>query len=140
MAKRLAGGFEARPMASINMTPMVPVLLTLLAVVAATLSTPDRSSDLELQPAVIPPGNRSKPHDVIYLSARDGRYFLGEDEVALAELTPRLKALASSHEGERVYLDADKGVPYGQVLMMVQKVEAADMRLTFVSKGADTKR
>ena len=141
MAKRLAVRFEAAPMVSINMTPLVPVLLALFAVVAATLSSSGRAFDLNVPPDLMPPGSFSKPQEVTYLSVHDGRYFLGGDPVAVRDLAPRLKALALEHGNRHVYLSAGANVPYSQFLVMVREAEAADMQvILFEANVIDSNR
>ena len=112
-----AGG--ARPMAEINVTPFVDVMLVLLIIfmVAAPLMTVGVSVELPKTAANALPSEQEEPLAVT-ISA-DGRVAIMTTEVPLEDLVNRLRAIATEREGDRVFLRADGAVPYEQVVQVM---------------------
>ncbi len=112
-----AGG--ARPMAEINVTPFVDVMLVLLIIfmVAAPLMTVGVSVELPKTAANALPSEQEEPLAVT-ISA-DGRVAIMTTEVPLEDLVNRLRAIAAEREGDRVFLRADGAVPYEQVVQVM---------------------
>lgn len=50
---------------------------------------------------------------------------LGEEIVARPALGPALDALAKGNKDERIFLRADKGVPYGELMQVMNLLRAA---------------
>ena len=112
-----AGG--ARPMAEINVTPFVDVMLVLLIIfmVAAPLMTVGVPVELPKTAANALPSEQEEPLAVT-ISA-DGRVAIMTTEVPLEDLVNRLRAIAAEREGDRVFLRADGAVPYEQVVQVM---------------------
>ena len=112
-----AGG--ARPMAEINVTPFVDVMLVLLIIfmVAAPLMTVGVPVELPKTAANALPSEQEEPLAVT-ISA-DGRVAIMTTEVPLEDLVNRLRAIAAEREGDRVFLRADGAVSYEQVVQVM---------------------
>ena len=112
-----AGG--ARPMAEINVTPFVDVMLVLLIIfmVAAPLMTVGVPVELPKTAANALPSEQEEPLAVT-ISA-DGRVAIMTTEVPLEDLVNRLRSIAAEREGDRVFLRADGAVPYEQVVQVM---------------------
>ena len=112
-----AGG--ARPMAEINVTPFVDVMLVLLIIfmVAAPLRTVGVPVELPKTAANALPSEQEEPLAVT-ISA-DGRVAIMTTEVPLEDLVNRLRSIAAEREGDRVFLRADGAVPYEQVVQVM---------------------
>jgi len=127
VAMMLPGGGEdddARPMADINVTPLVDVMLVLLVIfmVTAPMLTAGVTVDLPRNAAarLTPP---QPPLELGLLG--DGRLFLGKEEIAEEALEPRLATLHAESPERAVHLRADRGIPYGEVLRVMSLVQRA---------------
>ena len=131
MAMNLPSSRRGRraPMAEINVTPLVDVMLVLLIIFMVTAPLLTAGVPVNL------PDARAKALDQdqqpIQLSLdRQGRLFLGEDEVAEAALPSRLEGLrAGSGGGEppQVYLRADRALDYGRVMRVMGELNRAGL-------------
>lgn len=112
-----------RPMAEINVTPFVDVMLVLLVVfmVAAPLLTAGVQVDLpKAQAKALPQDN--KPLEISI--NHEGAIFLVKTEVGLNELVPRLTAIAGNNKDTRIYVRGDTKLDYGQVMQVIGAINA----------------
>jgi biopolymer transport protein TolR len=116
-----------RPMAEINVTPLVDVMLVLLVVfmVAAPLLTVGVPVDLPQTQA--PPITDPKEPLVISINA-EGRIFIQDTDVVSDALVPRLQAITGENPDALVYVRADKSIDYGRVLEVMSLISAAGYR------------
>lgn len=108
----------------INITPFIDVILVLLIIfmVAAPLSTVDVAVELPTSAAPQQP----RPEKPIFVSVKsDLALALGEEIVARPALGPALDALAKGNKDERIFLRADKGVPYGELMQVMNLLRSA---------------
>ena len=112
------------PMAEINVTPLVDVMLVLLIIfmVAAPLMIAGVPVNLP-QTAAAKQNPPQKPL-VVTLSG-EGKVYLRDEEVQPAELEGRLQALRSAEGDAVTYVRADKGVPYGNVMEILGRIGSA---------------
>ena len=104
-----------QPLAEINVTPMVDVMLVLLVIfmVTAPLLTVGVPLDLpKTQAAAI---TDPKPPVVLSLN-RLGEVFIGDERVQADELEPRLAQLAAEDPNRIVYVRSDRTNTYAQVM------------------------
>lgn len=125
-----------RPMAEINVTPFVDVMLVLLIVfmVAAPLLTAGVQVDLPKAQAKPLPQD-SKPLEISI--NHEGAIFLVETEIGLNELVPRLTAIAGNDKETRIYIRGDTRLDYGQVMRVIGAINAGGF--TRVALIADQK-
>ena len=116
-----------RPMAEINVTPLVDVMLVLLVVfmVAAPLLTVGVPVDLPQTQA--PPITDPKEPLVISINA-EGHIFIQDTDVVSDALVPRLQAITGQNPDALVYVRADKSIDYGRVLEVMSLISAAGYR------------
>lgn len=118
------GGDDLVPLAEINITPFVDVVLVLLIVfmVAAPLMT--ASVPVELPASA--QASQPQPSEPLVLSVGPaGEVWLQDEPVAAADLPGRLAGLRGE-DGERVvYLRGDKDVAYGRLMAVMEVVQAA---------------
>ncbi|MBL4639014.1 MAG: protein TolR [Kordiimonadaceae bacterium] len=112
-----------RPMAEINVTPFVDVMLVLLVVfmVAAPLLSAGVQVDLPKAQAKPLPQD-SKPLEITI--NHEGAIFLVETEIGLNELIPRLTAIAGNNKETRIYVRGDTRLAYGQVMKVIGAINA----------------
>jgi biopolymer transport protein TolR len=104
-----------RPLAEINVTPMVDVMLVLLIIfmVTAPLMTSGVSVDLPKTNAQ-PLNSDSEPLTVSIKA--DGSIFLQEQAVDVAELVAKLQAIAQNNAERRIFVRGDKDLAYGRIM------------------------
>lgn len=115
------------PMAEINVTPFVDVMLVLLIVfmVAAPLLTV--GVPIELPKTESNPLQEDKEPLTISVDTQ-GRIFLQETEIELDKLVPKLVAISSSGYEERIFVRGDRNVDYGTVMQVMGRVSAAGFK------------
>lgn len=119
------GGRGHRPMAEINVTPFVDVMLVLLIVfmVAAPLLTAGVSIDLPDSKAKALNQEDNKPLEVSL--DNDGKIYVGETEVKRARLIQLLGSLTNNDPDRRIYIRADKSMDYGDVMEVLGDINGA---------------
>nr|WP_321251467.1 protein TolR [uncultured Ruegeria sp.] len=115
---------RAQPMAEINVTPFVDVMLVLLIIfmVAAPLLTVGVPVDLPKTAASALPGDNEEPLTVTLTA--DGRVQIQTTDVARADLIGKLRAIAVERTSDRVFLRADGAIPYAQVMQVMGALNA----------------
>jgi len=111
-------------MHEINVTPFIDVMLVLLIIfmVAAPLSTVDVPVDLPAASA--DPQNR--PPKPLFLTVKaDLSLSVGEAAVAREHLGHALGAATNGDKAARIFLRADKAVPYGEVMKVMDLLRGA---------------
>jgi biopolymer transport protein ExbD len=107
----------------INVTPFIDVILVLLIIfmVAAPLSTVDLPIDLPTSSAV----PQKKPDKPTYVSIKsDLSLAIGENAVKRTELVSSLDGLSDMSKDKYLFLRADKAVPYGELMGVMEILRA----------------
>ncbi|WP_205599565.1 protein TolR [Sandarakinorhabdus rubra] len=131
MAINLSGGRRGArraPMAEINVTPLVDVMLVLLIIFMVTAPLLVAGVPVDLPDARA----KSLPQDQapiqISLDA-SGTLFIDRQAVPPAALPAKLAALRGARSDEaRVYVRADRALDYGRVMAVVGEVNAAGFK------------
>ena len=58
----------------------------------------------------------------------DGNVYIGETQVPLDEIAPKLKAIAKNGYDEQIFVRGDKGVDYGTVMRVMGRISAGGFR------------
>ena len=113
-----------RPMAEINVTPFVDVMLVLLVVfmITAPLLTVGVKVDLPSAEANVIQGT-DEPLTVSINSA--GQIYLQESPIVLPELVPKLRAITGENPDTRIFLRGDKEINYGLVMEIMSAINSA---------------
>lgn len=121
---RRTGG-TYRPMAEINVTPFVDVMLVLLIVfmVAAPLLTSGVAVDLPQSEAKAIPDEDNKPIEITL--AKDGKLYIGDSEMKASKLKFQLQAMTEGQSDRRIYIRADQTLEYGRVMKIIGAINAA---------------
>jgi biopolymer transport protein ExbD len=107
----------------INVTPFIDVILVLLIIfmVAAPLSTVDLPIDLPSSTATA----QKKPDKPTYVSIKpDLAVAIGETPVKRVDLVRSLDAMADSSKDRFIFLRADRSVPYGEMMEVLEILRA----------------
>jgi biopolymer transport protein TolR len=116
-----------RPMADINVTPMVDVMLVLLVVFMVTAPLLAVGVPVDLPETSAPAINEPKEPLTITVN-RDGALFLQETGIEADSLVPRLQAITGGNPDAVLYVRGDKAINYGRVLEIMSLVSSAGFR------------
>ena len=122
--QRVSRRHRRQPMAAINVTPFVDVMLVLLIVfmITAPLLTVGVTVDLPQTRSSPLPG-QDEPLSVTV--DRDGQIFLQDSALAVDELGPRLIAITERNPDARIFVRGDRVIDYGRVMEVVGAIHAA---------------
>ena len=141
MALSLPPSSEDRyqPLAEINVTPMVDVMLVLLVIfmVTAPLLAVGVPVDLPKTSAA----QLSQPKEPIVLSlAREGGIFIGNERIEPGDLKDRLAELAADDPDRVVYVRGDRNILYEQLMDTLGLVSSAGFtKVSLLAEGAPPK-
>jgi biopolymer transport protein TolR len=121
------GNGRYRPMADINVTPLVDVMLVLLVVFMVTAPLLTVGVPVDLPQTEAPPINEPKEPTVITVN-KDGAVFIQETTIPIDTLVNRLQAITGSNPDAVLYVRGDKEVPYGKVLEVMSLISNAGFR------------
>ena len=112
---------------NINVTPMVDVMLVLLIIfmVITPMLNNKVNVDLPTADAAVVMENANKEDAVIVAVTRDGRTFLGGDQVTVDDLGPKITAKLENKMDKEVYMRADIRANYGKVMDAVDGIRSA---------------
>ena len=113
-----------QPMAEINVTPFVDVMLVLLVVfmVTAPLLTVGVKVDLPTAEADVIRGN-DEPLTVSINGS--GQVYLQESPITVHDLVPKLRAITSEKPDTRIFVRGDKEINYGLVMEIMGAINNA---------------
>lgn len=122
--RRRRGGRNHKVIAEINVTPMVDVMLVLLVIfmVAAPMMTVGVPLDLPKTAAKAVAAEQEQPLTVSL--QKDGTVSVMTTTVPQSELVERLKAISAERKSDKVYLRADGGIAYSQVVQVMGAMNA----------------
>jgi biopolymer transport protein TolR len=133
------GGHRARtPMAEINVTPLVDVMLVLLIIFMVTAPLLTAGVPVEL------PDSRAnaleQEQDQVEISIdREGYIFIGDQAIEVGGLPDALSALPSADEKPLVTLRADRALDYGRVMAVMGELNRAGFNsISLVTNGSVT--
>ena len=105
----------------INVTPFIDVMLVLLIIfmIAAPLSTVDLPVDLPSSTAL----PQKKPDKPTYVTIKsDLAVAIGETLVKRVDLVRSLDAMSDAGKDRRIFLRADRAVPYGELMDVLERL------------------
>ncbi len=128
-----------RFLAEINVIPLVDVVLVLLVIFMVTAPMLYRGMDIKLPTSA---SNTIKPEIRAVLAIeKDQRLYLDKDQVSIAQLERKLRVLKEEHKDVSIYLRADRDVPYGVVIQVMDGVKKAGIeKLGMVTDPAGPER
>lgn len=122
--RRHGRGSRRAPMAEINVTPLVDVMLVLLIIfmVAAPMMTVGVPVDLpETQAKAL----NSETQPITISVKNDGQVFLQETPIPVEEIAAKLEAIATTGYNERIFVRGDATAPYGVIADVMARIQGA---------------
>jgi biopolymer transport protein ExbD/biopolymer transport protein TolR len=112
---------------NINVTPMVDVMLVLLIIfmVITPMLNNKVNVDLPKADAAVVMEDANKEDSVVVAVTRDGRTFLGANQVTLDDLGSKISAMLENKTNKQVFMRADSRANYGKVMDAVDGIRAA---------------
>jgi len=125
-APRRGHGRRRAPMAEINVTPLVDVMLVLLIIFMVTAPLLVAGVPVNL------PDSRAKPLEQqqkpVQISLdTSGKVFVDDVEVALPGLPAKLATLPKGADAPQIYLRADRSLDYGRVMQVMGELNRAGL-------------
>jgi len=134
-----AGDDHYAPLAEINVTPMVDVMLVLLVIFMVTAPLLMVGVPLDLPKAKAAAITAPKQPIILSLN-RAGEIFIGDNPVAAGDLEARLAALAAEDPTRIVYVRGDRSITYAQLMDMLSQVNRAGFaKVSLVAAAAGAK-
>src|SRR6476646_6350389 len=113
-------------MADVNVTSLVDVMLVLLIVFMITAPLMQGGVDVEL------PRAEAKPLDpkqgMVVTVDRDGRISVDQTPVSYNDFRVTFRSLVATRKPEGVYLQADRRVPYGEVVRVLAVIRGSGIQ------------
>ena len=116
-------GGRRRALAEINVTPLVDVMLVLLIISMVAAPMLQRGIHLELPATKTATEIREARIEVSI--DRDGRIRINDRPIHAELLEDRMQSIAATAPDETVFLRADKLLPYGEVLVVMDRIRTA---------------
>jgi biopolymer transport protein TolR len=110
-----------RPMAEINVTPLVDVMLVLLIVFMITAPMITSGVNVNLPQANAKPVNSDAKPITITVNAQD-QIYLQNSQVQLTNLVATLQQISQNNTDQRVFVRGDKDVSYGDMLQVMATI------------------
>jgi biopolymer transport protein TolR len=125
-APRRGHGRRRAPMAEINVTPLVDVMLVLLIIFMVTAPLLVAGVPVNL------PDSRAKPLEQqqkpVQISLDiSGKVFVDDVEVPLPGLPEKLASLPKGADAPQIYLRADRSLDYGRVMQVMGELNRAGL-------------
>jgi biopolymer transport protein ExbD len=134
-----AGEDRYAPLAEINVTPMVDVMLVLLVIFMVTAPLLSVGVPLDLPKSHAAALTEPKKPVVVSLN-HEGEVFIGDERVDADELEPRLAALAVEDPTRIVYVRSDKTNTYAQLMDTLGLVNQAGFsKVSLIAEAAGPK-
>jgi biopolymer transport protein TolR len=115
---------ENRPMADINVTPLVDVVLVLLIIFMVTAPMLQMGIDVNL------PRVKAKSIDVaeeklILTITPSKEIFINKNKIPMRDLRTKLESIFTSRTDREIFMRADKAIPYGFVVEVMSEIRKA---------------
>lgn len=134
-----------RPLAEMNMTPFIDVMMVLLIIfmVTAPLMSVGINVDLPEANAGKVQQNDNKPLTVTI--DNDGKIYVDEIEVSAADMIPQIETFLQKNnqttDNPRILLRGDKAIDYGRIMdVMSLLTEGGYTKVALIANHRDSKR
>jgi biopolymer transport protein TolR len=110
-----------RPLAEINVTPLVDVMLVLLIIFMVTAPLMTSGVPVDLPKTTASPINSDSEPLTVSIDAQGG-IFLQDQQLQLPDLVTKLQALAQNNADQRIFLRGDKDLAYGRIMEVMSTI------------------
>ena len=125
-------------LSEINVIPLVDVVLVLLVIFMVTAPMLHRGLDLNLPTSS---SNTIKAEERLVVTVqRDQKLYLANDQISLADLRTKLQQAKAANPLVSVYLRADRDVPYGTVVQVMDEIKGAKIDRLGMVTGPKTEK
>jgi biopolymer transport protein TolR len=107
-----------RPLAEINVTPLVDVMLVLLIIFMVTAPLMTSGVTVDLPKTSANPVNTDSTPITLSINA-EGKVFLQNDQVQIGDLVARLEQVSHGQTDRRIFVRGDQTVSYGQIMQVM---------------------
>jgi len=107
-----------RPLAEINVTPLVDVMLVLLIIFMVTAPLMTSGVTVDLPKANAAPLNQDATPITLSIDAAGGIY-LADTKIPLDQLVAKLRAIAHNNPDRRIFVRGDRRLPYGRIMQVM---------------------
>ncbi|HTZ39389.1 MAG TPA: biopolymer transporter ExbD [Syntrophales bacterium] len=121
---RRNNNMEHKPLAEINVTPLVDVVLVLLIIFMVTAPMLQMGIDVNLPRVKAKTINVSEEKLVLTINGKQ-EIFLNEYKTTLPDLSTKLESIFKTRVDRELFMRADKEVPYGYVVQVMSEVRKA---------------
>ncbi len=119
-------GERKTPMAEINVTPLVDVMLVLLIIFMVTAPMMQEGVSVDLPQAKgAPIDQKARPEEIVISVTSGGNIHVNEKPVPEGGLINTITEKTKESPSQEVYLRADKTVPYGTVVRIIGELKSA---------------
>ncbi len=133
------GADRYQPLAEINVTPMVDVMLVLLVIFMITAPLLTVGVPLDLPKARAAALTERKPPVILSLN-RSGELYIGDERVEPGDLEGRLSGLAAEDPSRIVYVRGDQAISYAQLMEVLGVVNRAGFaKVSLIAEAAGSK-
>ncbi len=117
----------AKVNSNINVTPMVDVMLVLLIVFMVITPMVQNKVNVDLTKSVdaTPMPDAEHEDSVVVAVTRDGKVYLGANQIASADLGPKITDMLQNKTNKEVYLRADARSNYGIVMDAIDNIRTS---------------
>ena len=134
MAVDASSSREGTTISQINVTPLVDVMLVLLVIFMVTAPIIQQGVQVNL-PQTKASAIAGSEEPLIVTVAKDGKIYLNDNVIGLADLGTKLTAIRKLQADKQVYLRADQDVRYGTVMKTIAEIKQAGIeKLGMVSR------
>ncbi|MDZ4786777.1 MAG: protein TolR [bacterium] len=115
------------PMATINVTPLVDVMLVLLVIFMITAPILQQGVEVKLPKATTAPLAGNSEQVVVSIDSKGLIYIGSGNKVDLSTLKDKIQAIMATKDeaNQKIYVKADEAVSYGTVMALMGKIHAA---------------
>jgi biopolymer transport protein TolR len=110
---------DSGAISTINVTPLVDVMLVLLIIFMVAAPIIQQGVELELPKETIAPLEGDGEQLIVSIDKKGGVFIGSGNPVDLKTLGPKLSAIVAQRQDKRVFVKADKAVPYGSVMAVM---------------------
>ena len=112
---------------NINVTPMVDVMLVLLIIFMVITPMVQNKVNVDLTKSVdaTPMPDADHEDSVVVAINRDGRVFLGANQMSSADLGPKITDMLQNKTNKEAYLRGDSRANYGVVMEVIDNIRTS---------------